>query len=161
MGAGGVHWLLTRDAPPTMLCRGGYFLNLLPAVCEEARTQIGTSSNSGETIDPVPVEYRRHHRFEAVLTWVSSPISWNFLESENAGKLVIQRTALKRASVHGCFGGGNSCDIYLLWIFWTSRCRSRRSSFASLVRGQKHSVAVMSRFFSLHRKYRNWAGGPS
>ena len=26
---------------------------------------------------------------------------------------MIQRTALKRASVHGCFSGRNSCDIYL------------------------------------------------
>ena len=25
---------------------------------------------------------------------------------------MIQRTALERASVHGYFGGGNSCDIY-------------------------------------------------
>ena len=33
MGGGfTVHWLLTRDAPPTLRCRGGYFLNLLPAV---------------------------------------------------------------------------------------------------------------------------------
>ena len=45
----------------------------------------------------------------------------------NAGKLVIQRTALKRASVHGCFSGGNSCDIYLWWILWISIYRMRRS----------------------------------
>ena len=29
-----------RDAPLTPCCCGGYFLNLLPAVCEEARTQM-------------------------------------------------------------------------------------------------------------------------
>ena len=42
---------------------------------------------------------------------------------------MIQRTALKRASVHGCFGGGNSCDIYLWWILWISIYRIRRSWF--------------------------------
>ena len=29
-----------RDAPLTPCCCGGYFLNLLPAVCDEARTQM-------------------------------------------------------------------------------------------------------------------------
>ena len=29
-----------RDALLTPCCRGGYFLNLLPAVCDEARTQM-------------------------------------------------------------------------------------------------------------------------
>ena len=42
---------------------------------------------------------------------------------------MIQRTALKRASVHGCFSGRNSCDIYLWWILWISIYRMRRSLF--------------------------------
>ena len=33
---------------------------------------------------------------------------------------MIQRTALKRASVHGCFSGRNSCGIYSWWILWIS-----------------------------------------
>ena len=44
---------------------------------------------------------------------------------------MIQRTALKRASVHGCFSGRNSCDIYLYiylwWVLWISIYRMRRS----------------------------------
>ena len=96
---------------------------------QSALQPIRNSSNIVGTIDPESVEYRRYHRLKAVLTWVSSPISWNFLESGNAGKLVIQRTALKRASVHGCFSGRNSCDIYLWWILWISIYRLRRSWF--------------------------------
>ena len=42
---------------------------------------------------------------------------------------MIQRTALKRASVHGCFSGRNSCGIYLWWILWISIYRMRRSLF--------------------------------
>ena len=42
---------------------------------------------------------------------------------------MIQRTALKRASVHGCFSGRNSCDIYLWWILWIGIYRMRRSRF--------------------------------
>ena len=29
---------------------------------------------------------------------------------------------------HGCFGGGNSCGIYLWWVLWISIYRTRRSS---------------------------------
>ena len=31
--------------------------------------------------------------------------------------------------------GGNSSDIYLWWILWISRCRTRRSSFVLLALG--------------------------
>ena len=55
---------------------------------------------------------------------------------------MIQRTALKRASVHGCFGGGNSCDIYLWWVLWISRFRTRRSSFTLLALGKGYFVFV-------------------
>ena len=33
-------FVFLRDAPLTPCCCGGYFLNLLPAVCDEARTQM-------------------------------------------------------------------------------------------------------------------------
>jgi hypothetical protein len=63
------------------------------------------------------------------------------LESENSGKLEREREMIQReprlrnivgvsappqSSVHGCFSGGNSCDIYLWWILWDKHIQNEK-----------------------------------
>ena len=111
-------------------------------------TMFRNPSNSGGTIDPVPVEYRRHHRLEAAPTrkfqvrsaetfWNQRmPGSWREREMiqspENRAcevSLVVSAHLSPRLPL---LCGGNSSDIYLWWVLWISRrrTRTRRSSFA-------------------------------
>ena len=46
----------------------------------------------------------------------------------------------QRASVHGCFSGGNPSDIHMWWILWFSTYRTRRSLFACGASGLRRKL---------------------